>query len=224
MKASRAFHRIFLASSAPSSLLFQPDPQRTHCSLDCFMFCSLNVPANPHHILSKFNSFLKVCVLYVSGFQGVFHSQRSPLESFGGLHGQTCFCNTKTLVLFHVFTLLTFNTVVERQRNQRSNCQHSLGHRKSKRVSEKHLLLLYWLCQSLWLWITTNCGKFFKRWEYQTTLPASWEICMQVKKQQLEPDMEQQTGSKLGKEYVKAVYCHLAYLTFMQSTSCKMPG
>ena len=55
----------------------------------------------------------------------------------------------------------------------------------------------------LTLWITTNCGKFFKRWEYQTTLPASWEICMQVKKQQLELDMEQQTGSKLGKEYVR---------------------
>ena len=47
---------------------------------------------------------------------------------------------------------------------------------------------------------------------------------MQVKKQGLEPDMEQQTGSKLGKEYVKVVYCHPAYLTFMQSTSRKMPG
>ena len=47
---------------------------------------------------------------------------------------------------------------------------------------------------------------------------------MQVNKQQLEPDMEQQTGSKLGKEYIKAVYCHLAYLTYMQSTSCKMLG
>ena len=43
---------------------------------------------------------------------------------------------------------------------------------------------------------TTNCGKFFKRWEYQTTWPASWEICMEIKKQQLELDMEQQTGSK----------------------------
>ena len=63
------------------------------------------------------------------------------------------------------------------------------------------------------VWITTNCGKFFKRWEYQTTWPASWEICMQVKKQQLEQHMEEQTGSKLGKEYVKAVYCHPAYLT-----------
>ena len=66
----------------------------------------------------------------------------------------------------------------------------------------------------------TNCGKFFKRWEHQTTLPASWETCMQVKRQQLEPEMEQRTGSKLGKEYIKAVYCHPAYLTSMQSTSC----
>ena len=53
------------------------------------------------------------------------------------------------------------------------------------------------------VYITTNCGNFFKRWEYQTTLPDSWEICMQVKKQQLEPDMEQWTGSKLGKEHHK---------------------
>ena len=49
-------------------------------------------------------------------------------------------------------------------------------------------------------------------------------MCMQVKKQQLELDMEQQTGSKLGKEYVKVVYCHPAYLIYMQSTSCKVPG
>ena len=48
-------------------------------------------------------------------------------------------------------------------------------------------------------------------------------MCMHVKKQQLELDMEQWTGSKLGKEYTKAVYCHPAYLTYMQSTSCKMP-
>ena len=47
---------------------------------------------------------------------------------------------------------------------------------------------------------------------------------MQVRKQQLELDMEQQTGSKLGKEYVKAVYCHPAYLTYIHSTSCEMPG
>ena len=47
---------------------------------------------------------------------------------------------------------------------------------------------------------------------------------MQVKKQQLELNMEQQTGSKMVKEYVKAVYCHSVYLTYMQSTSCEMPG
>ena len=56
------------------------------------------------------------------------------------------------------------------------------------------------------------------------TLPASWETCMQVKKQWLEPDMEQWTGSNLGKEYVKVAYCHPAYLTYMQSTSCEILG
>ena len=60
-------------------------------------------------------------------------------------------------------------------------------------------------------------GKFFKIWEYQTTLPASWELCMQVKKQQLEPDVEQQTGSKLGKEYLKAVYCHCLFNLYAES-------
>ena len=55
-------------------------------------------------------------------------------------------------------------------------------------------------------------------------LPASWEIYMQVKKQQLELDMEQQTGSKSGKEYVKALYFHPAFLTYMKSTSWEMLG
>ena len=81
--------------------------------------------------------------------------------------------------------------VYKRQRNQRSNCQHLLDNRKSKRVPEKHLFLFYWLYQSLWLCGSQQTGKFFKRWEYQTTLPASWESYMQVKKQQLELDMEQ---------------------------------
>ena len=63
-----------------------------------------------------------------------------------------------------------------------------------------------------------------ERWEYQTTLPVSWEPCMWVKKQQLELDMEQQTGSKEEKEYIKAVYCHHVHLTYMQSTSWEMLG
>ena len=69
----------------------------------------------------------------------------------------------------------------------------------------------------LTVWITTN-WKILK--EMGITDPsASWEICMQIKKQQLELDIQQQTGSKLGKDYVKAVYCHPTYLTYMQSTS-----
>ena len=90
----------------------------------------------------------------------------------------------------------------------------------SRKISISALLMT---SKPLTVWITTNYRKFLKRWEYQTTLPASWEICMQVKKQQLKPDMEQQTSSKLGKEFFKAVYCHPAYFTYMQSTSCKMP-
>ena len=75
-----------------------------------------------------------------------------------------------------------------------------------------------------------DCVDYNKLWkilqemEILDHLTASWEICMQVKKQQLELDMEQQTSSKSGKEYVKAVYCHSAYLTYMQSSSSKRPG
>ena len=111
-----------------------------------------------------------------------------------------------------------------KSKNQIANCQQPLDHRKSKGIPEKHLISASATLKPLTVWITTKCGKFFKRWKYQTTLPASWEICVQVKKQQLELDMEQQTGSKLGKEYIKAACCHPAYLTYMQNTSCKMPG
>ena len=91
----------------------------------------------------------------------------------------------------------------------------------SRKTSTSALLIMP---KPLTVWITTNCGKFLNRWEYQTTLPASGEICIQVKKQQLESDMEKQTSSKLGKEYIKAVYCPPAYLTYMQSTSCEIPS
>ena len=74
-------------------------------------------------------------------------------------------------------------------------------------------------CKVLTVWTTTNSGKFFKRWEYQITLPASCETCIHVKKQQLEPHVKQWTGSELGKEYIEAVYCHPAYLIYIQSIS-----
>ena len=92
-----------------------------------------------------------------------------------------------------------FKVVLEKAEEPEIKLQ---DHRKSERVPETHLFLFYCLHQSLWLCRLQQTGTFFKRGEYQTTLPVSWAICMQVKKQQLELDVEQQTGSKLGKEYV----------------------
>ena len=101
---------------------------------------------------------------------------------------------------------------LEKQKNERSNCQHPLGHRKSKRIPEKTSISALLTTPKPWtVWITANCGQFLNRWAYQTTVPASWEICTQIMKQQLESDMEQWTGSKSGKEYFKAVYCHPAW-------------
>ena len=93
--------------------------------------------------------------------------------------------------------------------------------RKRKKKITSALLTMPTL---LIVWTTTNSGQCLKMWEYQTTWPASWETCMQVKKQQLKLGMEQQTGCKWRKEYVKPVYCHPAYLPYMQSTSCETLG
>ena len=111
---------------------------------------------------------------------------------------------------------------LEKEKEPEIKLPTSVGSSKKQESSRKASTLLYWIHQSLLLCGSQQTGKFFKRWEYQTTWHASWEICMQVKKQQLELDMEQHTGSKLGKEYVKVVHCHLAYLTYMQSTSWEM--
>ena len=72
--------------------------------------------------------------------------------------------------------------------------EHPLDHRKSK--FQKNIYFCFIMPKPLTVWLTINCGKFWKRWEYQTTWPACWETYMQVRKQQLELDMEQQTGSK----------------------------
>ena len=101
----------------------------------------------------------------------------------------------------------------------------SVGSQKKQENSRKtSISALLTMPKPLTVWITTNCGKFFMRQEHQITLPASREICMQVKKQQLEQEMKQWTGSKLGKEYIQAVYCHPAYLTDMQSASWELLG
>ena len=73
----------------------------------------------------------------------------------------------------------------------------SYGSLKKQESSRKtSISALLTMPKSLTVWITINCGKFWKRWEYHTTCPASWEICMKVRNQQLELDMEQQTGTK----------------------------
>ena len=96
-------------------------------------------------------------------------------------------------------------------RDEIANIRGSSKKQESFRKTSTFALLT--MPKTLTMWITAKCRKFFKRWEYQTTWPASWEICMQVKKQQLELDVEQKAGSKVGKEYFKAAYCHTAYLT-----------
>ena len=118
-----------------------------------------------------------------------------------------------------------FKLNLEKVEEQEIKLSTSIGSYKKQEKSRKTFTSAsLTTIKSSTMWITTKCGKFLKRWEYQTTLPASSEICMQVKKQQLELDMIQWTGWKLGKQYIKAVYCYPACLTYMQSTSCEMPG
>ena len=117
-----------------------------------------------------------------------------------------------------------FKLGLENAEEPEINCQYLLDHQKGEFQKKKKSTFALLTTLKAWLCGSQQTGKFLKRLEYQTTWPASWEICMQVKKQQLELDMENQTGSKLGKEYVKAVYCHSAYLTSMQRTSYEMLG
>ena len=87
--------------------------------------------------------------------------------------------------------------VLEKAEEPEIKLPTSAGSWKKQESSRKTpISALLTIPKTLTVCITTNCGKFWKRWEYQTTWPASWEICMQVKKQQWELDMEQQTGSK----------------------------
>ena len=118
-----------------------------------------------------------------------------------------------------------FKLVLEKAEEPEIKLPTSAGswkkHESSRKTSISALLTMP---KPLTVWITINCGKFWKRWECQTTWRASWETCMQVRKQQLELDMEQQTCLKQENEYVKAVSCHPVYLTSMQSTSWETLG
>ena len=98
-----------------------------------------------------------------------------------------------------------FKLVLEKAEEPEIKLPTSIGSQKKQESSRKTSISASWtMLKPFTMWITTNCGKFWKRWESQTTWHAFWEICIQVKKQHLELDMEQQTGSKLGKKCVKA--------------------
>ena len=118
-----------------------------------------------------------------------------------------------------------FKLVLEKAEEPEIKLPTSAGSSKKQESSRKiPTSALLTTPKSLAVWITANCGKSIKRWVFQSTWAVYWEICMKVKKQQLELDMEPQTGSNSGKEYVKAVYCHPAYLTYMPSTSWETLG
>ena len=100
---------------------------------------------------------------------------------------------------------------IKRQWNQRENCQHLLDHRESIGIPEKHLLHFIDYVKAF------DCVDHNKLWKIlkEVGIPDYFtcllRIYIQVKKQQLEPDVEQPTGSKSGKEYAKAIYCHPAF-------------
>ena len=93
-----------------------------------------------------------------------------------------------------------FKLVLEKAEEPEIKLPTSTGSWKKQESSRKTFIsVLLTTPKILTVWITTNCGKFLKRWEYHTTWPASWEICIQVEKQQLELNVEQWTGLKIGK-------------------------
>ena len=101
------------------------------------------------------------------------------------------FSNTSTV------NFQMFKVVLEKAEKPEIKLPTSSGSLKKQESSRKtSISALLTTPKPLTVWITIKCGKFWKRWEYQTTWPASSEICMQVRRQQLELDMEQQTGSK----------------------------
>ena len=119
---------------------------------------------------------------------------------------------------------LMFKLVLEKAEEPEIKLATSAGSWKKQESSRKHVFLLYWLCQAFDCVDHNKLWKILNEMGIPTTWPASWETYMQVRKQQFELDVEQQTVSKQEKEYIKVVYCHPAYLTSMQSTSWETLG
>ena len=145
-----------------------------------------------HTLISS--NYISILLLSIN----ILHGYNIPLSTIlrgqwliSNLFSKPGFSNTWT-VNFQIFKL-----VLEKAEEQETKLPTSTGSWKKQESSRKiPISALLTMPKPLTLWITINCWKFWKRWGYQTTWPASWETCMQVRKQQLELDMEQQTGSK----------------------------
>ena len=174
---------------------------------------------------------LKCCTHYVSKFRKLssghrtgkgqfsFQSQRRAMPKNVQTTGQLCsfhmlirLCSKSFKLGFSSMWIENFQMYklgFRKGRGTRDQIAHIRWILEKERELQKNIFFCFIdYAKPLSVWVTTNYEKFLKRWVYQTILPVSWETCMQVKKQQLQPYKEQQTSSKLGKEYDKAVYCN----------------
>ena len=157
----------------------------------------------------------KCCTQYASKFgklssghrtgkgQFWFQSQRRAMPKDAQTTAQLHSSHTSKVMLkfskpgFRTVNFQMFKLDLEKAEEPEIKLPKSTGSSKKQESSRKaSISALLTMPKPLTVWITINCGKFWERWDYQTTWPTSWEICMQVRKQQLEVDMEQQTGSK----------------------------
>ena len=159
----------------------------------------------------------KCCTLYVSIFGKLSSGHRTGKGQFSfQSQSNAKECSNYCTIALMSHTSKVMLKILQARLQQYVNCElHDVqaGFRKGRGTRDQ-IVNICWIIEKvrqfyktsisalltmpkpLTVWITTNCGKFWKRWEYQTTWPGSWETCMQVRKQQLELDMEQQTGSK----------------------------
>ena len=197
---------------------------------------------------------LKCCTQYVSNFGKLSSGHRTGKGQFSfQTQCRTLLKNVQTteqLCWFHMLVRLC-SKILQARLQQYMLWEFDVqGRSRTGRGTRGQISIIPWIIKNkqgnsrkthnsaslitlklLTVWITTNCGKFLKRWKYrppylspEKPIWSPWPETYLVKKQQLELDMEQHTGSKLGKEYDKAVYWHPVHFTHMQSTVCKMIG
>ena len=169
------------------------------------------IPVELFQILK--DEVVKCCTQYSSKFGKLSSGHRTGKGQFSfQFQRKEMLKNVQTTTQLHSSHMLVMLKILQARLQQFVNCELSdfqAEFRKGRGTRDQITIIkkaessrktsisaLLTMPKPLTVWITTNCEKFLKRWEYQTTWAASWEICMQVKKQQLELDMEQWTGPK----------------------------